>query len=309
MEIQNMSKLVDYVILYTSAETYYYCIEKNLKEIYIPIHILTLIKDKKFNSFKFMYNYSSYCFIQHEKIDKYINFCKIFLKSNNKNINEFINFSENFTDIDFDSYYEKQLSKYNYVLIALNNIVNESNEKLEGNVFYDHNSYKDYKISSSFKNKRYNLFYYSRQAYNILEIGFNAGHSVFLYLISNPTSKIQLFDLGDHSYSRKCFEYLNTEFPGRISIIWGDSTKTVEAFKTDIIYDFIHIDGGHTRFVAETDFYNCKRFADNNSLVLIDDTNYEPLFSLFTDITKYKIAEKLKLKFETYTHMLVKYNF
>ena len=309
IEIQNMSKIVDYVILYTGAETYYYCIEKNLKEVYISIHVLNLIKDKKFNSFKFLNNYSSYYLIKHENIDRYINFCKIFLKSNNKDINEFINFSENFTDIDFDSFYQAQLLKYNYVLTGLNNIVNESGEKLEGNVFYDHNSYKEYKISSSFKNKRYNLFYYSRQAYNILEIGFNAGHSVLLYLISNTMSKIQLFDLGDHSYSRKCFEYLDKEFPGRISIIWGDSTKTLETFKTDIIYDFIHIDGGHTRFVAETDFYNCKRFADNNSLVLTDDTNYEPLFSLFTDITKYKIAEKLKVEFNTYLQMLLKYNF
>ena len=34
-----------------------------------------------------------------------------------------------------------------------------------------------------------------------MEIGFNAGHSSFLYLISNPNSKITVFDLCEHKYT------------------------------------------------------------------------------------------------------------
>jgi hypothetical protein len=106
-----------------------------------------------------------------------------------------------------------------------------------------------------------------------MEIGFNAGHSTLLFLISNPCSKIQLFDLGEHSYSRPCFDLLNREFPNRLNIVWGDSTQTLKQFATCVKYDFIHIDGGHSLNVAESDFYACKRFADEDTTVIIDDYN------------------------------------
>ena len=105
-----------------------------------------------------------------------------------------------------------------------------------------------------------------------------------------------------------CFNYLNSEFPGRLNIVWGDSTKTVESFRTHIKYDFIHIDGGHTRYIAETDFYNCKELSDDDSLLMIDDTQSEPLLSLFNDIVNYNIASKETLEYQTDNHMLLKIN-
>ena len=306
-DIERFSKLVDYVILYTESICNYYCNEKNLKEAYISLHILNLFRNAKFKFFKFFYNECNLNLVDYKNINKYINHCKRFLKPSIKDTKEFINFCENYYIVDIITLYNSQLSKYQYVLENLNNIVTESGEKLEGNIFYEHDTYGTYNQVLDFENKRYNLFYYARQAYNIVEIGFNGGHSTLLYLIANQSSKIQLFDLGEHSYSKKCFEYLNKEFPNRLSIIWGDSTKTVEEFKTNIKYDFIHIDGGHTKFIAESDFYNCKQLADEDSLILIDDTQCEPLLSIFDDIVKCKIAEKIDLEYDTDNHMLIKY--
>jgi mannosyltransferase OCH1-like enzyme len=304
--IHKYSILADYVILYITPDCYYYCFEKNLKYIYMSLHITELLKNKIFNSFKHFKHNISTSMISRKNINKYINNCRRFLKTYTQDDKEFTEFNENLCIVDIPLLYNLQITNYNHVLSNLNNIIKQSGEKLEGNIFYEHDSFGEYTICSDFESKRYNLFYYGRHAYNILEIGFNGGHSTFLYLIANPHSKIQLFDLGEHSYSRMCFNYLNETFPDRLSIIWGDSTKTVESFRTHIKYDFIHIDGGHTRYIAETDFYNCKELADEDSLIMIDDTQSEPLLSLFDDIVNYGDVSKEKLEYDTDNHMLLK---
>ena len=78
--------------------------------------------------------------------------------------------------------------------------------------------------------KQLNLYSLGRTAKNILEIGFNTGHSALLFLISNPESKLTCFDIVSHKYTMPCFEYLNSLFPGRINLIAGDSTITVPEF-------------------------------------------------------------------------------
>ena len=41
-------------------------------------------------------------------------------------------------------------------------------------------------------------------------------------------------------------------------------------------------------------FYNCKELSDNDTLVLIDDTQSEPLLSLFEDFIFNKLNEHIK---------------
>jgi mannosyltransferase OCH1-like enzyme len=308
-EIQKYSKIVDYIILYTGPDCYYYCFEKNIPYIYISLHISKLIENKNFKFFKFLKNNVSLNLIEKKYIKKYLNNSKKFLKTFTKNDEEFIKLNECLCLFETTKLYKEQIKKFNKILMNLNNIITESGESLEGNVFYEHGNLNNYNEFLEFENKRYNLFYYGRQSYNILEIGFNGGHSTLLYLISNPYSKIQLFDIGEHKYSKSCFEYLNKEFPNRLNIIWGDSTKTLEDFKTHIKYDFIHIDGGHTRYIAETDFYNCKELSDNDTLVLIDDTQSEPLLSLFEDFIFNKFVKNEKLEYYTQNHLLLKFIF
>ena len=308
-ELDIISKKADYVVLFNGPSCYYYCIDKNLSELYISFIISKFIKNKSFDSFKFLHaNDSTYDkLIKHEHIYKYYTISNRFIKPVTSDVAEFHNLTANFVECDIIRLYYEKLSQYNDILTELNDIIYKSGEKLEGNIFYKHDSIGTYEISEEFKNKRYNMFYYSKYVYNILEIGFNGGHSTFLYLISNPHSKIQLFDLGEHLYSRKCFEFLDAKFPDRLSIVWGDSTKTVQDFKTNITYDLIHIDGGHTRYIAETDFYNCRQFADVNTQLIIDDTQCEPLSSLCNDFMKNNMITIQPLKYDTDCHLLTNY--
>jgi hypothetical protein len=152
-------------------------------------------------------------------------------------------------------------------------IVEASGEACEGNVFwfqYNHNE------TEVFLNKRINLFNYSQKARSIMEIGFNAGHSSLLYLVSNPTSTLQIFDLGEHKYTRPCFEYLSSQFPNRMKIEFGDSRQTVPAYiakNTGRVFDMIHVDGGHTEPIVRADILNTLQLCDYNTVVISDDDN------------------------------------
>jgi hypothetical protein len=152
-------------------------------------------------------------------------------------------------------------------------IVEASGEACEGNVFwfqYNHNE------TEVFLNKRINLFNYSQKARSIMEIGFNAGHSSLLYLVSNPTSTLQIFDLGEHKYTRPCFEYLSSQFPNRMKVEFGDSRQTVPAYiakNTGRVFDMIHVDGGHTEPIVRADILNTLQLCDYNTVVISDDDN------------------------------------
>lgn len=205
--------------------------------------------------------------------------------------------------------YEEVLRKYSNVLNGLDSTIKQTREHLEGNLFYqDHDFWEQFVMTPLFANSRYNLFNYAKSAQNILEIGFNGGHSCFLYLISNPTSKVQLFDLGNHSYARPCYEYLSSVFPNRLSMIWGDSTSSVSSFNTWVKYDLIHIDGGHARNVAESDLNNCKRFSSSETVVVLDDYSVEPLTSIFNENLQKGVISKRDTVFNSEHQLVVRYN-
>lgn len=106
----------------------------------------------------------------------------------------------------------------------------------------------------------------------ILEIGFNAGHSSEFFL-QNSDATIVSFDLGEHDYTRECKKYIDLQYPGRHTLILGDSTKTVKTFADihPLKFDYIFIDGGHHYNVALSDVIQCQRLAHPESIVLIDD--------------------------------------
>jgi predicted O-methyltransferase YrrM len=214
-------------------------------------------------------------------------------------------FGKNFIDVNIEEEFNQKIVKYSDVLNDLNNAVIECNEKLEGNVFYENDSYGVFNVLEIFKNKRLNLYQLAKTSSNILEIGFNAGHSTLIYLIANDTSTIQLFDLNDHKYTEKCFDILNNHFPGRLSIVYGDSTKTVKTFKNSCLFDMIHIDGGHTRTIAEKDFFNCKRLS--SGVVIVDDANADPTKSLVEMWLRYSHVHMVKQPYNSEYHFIGKY--
>jgi hypothetical protein len=129
----------------------------------------------------------------------------------------------------------------------------------------------------AFEHKRHNLFKLAKTAKNIIEIGFNAGHSTAIMLLANPDSKITIFDLGEHPYTRPALEYLKRVFPGRIiGAYFGDSTQTLTQFvnQTSQKFDLLHIDGGHERHILQSDFDNCEKIADKDHYVVVDDDDW-----------------------------------
>ena len=156
-------------------------------------------------------------------------------------------------------------------------IVDATGEPCEGNVFWLHFD-PEHQEMSKFLNKRLNLFNYSQKAQSIMEIGFNAGHSSLLFMLSNPTSTLQLFDLGVHSYTRPCFEYLSSQFPNRMKIEYGDSCQTVPTYiseHTGKVFDMIHIDGGHDEHVVQSDILNSLQLCNDKTVIISDDDELE----------------------------------
>lgn len=109
---------------------------------------------------------------------------------------------------------------------------------------------------------------------NVLEIGFNAGHSADIFLSSNKNINLVSFDIGTHNYVKSGKQFIDTNYPGRHTLIIGNSLNTVPNYfkKENTKFDIIFIDGGHDYNISRGDLLNCKAGAHDKTLVILDDT-------------------------------------
>jgi predicted O-methyltransferase YrrM len=115
----------------------------------------------------------------------------------------------------------------------------------------------------------------SKPNIEIMEIGFNAGHSADCFLKNNSQLLLTSFDLGAHPYVRSAKEYIDASYPGRHTLILGNSTVTVPKYiqeNKDKKFDVIFIDGGHDYPIANADVKNCMNLAHKDTIVIVDDT-------------------------------------
>jgi predicted O-methyltransferase YrrM len=106
------------------------------------------------------------------------------------------------------------------------------------------------------------------------ETGFNMGHSALTFLNNTNESKVWSFDCNRHEYTMIGKEFIDNEYPDRLHLICGDSTKTLPTFaenNTDFKFDLIFIDGGHSYKVAKSDMMNMKKLAHEGTILVIDD--------------------------------------
>lgn len=106
------------------------------------------------------------------------------------------------------------------------------------------------------------------------EIGFNAGFSTQTFLSTSPDTRVVSFDLVEHGYTKVAKKIVDQKFPGRHTLVAGDSTKTVPQYAAenpDVRFDLVFIDGGHDYAVAKADVANMRPLCTPETAVIIDD--------------------------------------
>ena len=111
---------------------------------------------------------------------------------------------------------------------------------------------------------------------NIVEIGFNTGVSSAYFLSARDDINVISVDIGLHSYVNNCKKLIDEQFPGRHTLVIGDSKKIIpELNKSEprIKPDLIFIDGDHGEPTPLIDARNCLALADKETVLVMDDTN------------------------------------
>ena len=176
--------------------------------------------------------------------------------------------------IDFYNSLESQIQEK---VAKLDILVEESKDQLEGNCFYHgHARLTDWRFF--YKRVNYTSVIRDFDVKRMLEIGFNAGHSSVIFLAAMPRDGEYIsLDLGEHPYSRPCFDYLQTQYPQIKEYIMGDSRKMLpELLNTRPNYvesfDCVHVDGGHSLDVVLSDIQYAHFLLKSKGILILDDT-------------------------------------
>ncbi len=160
-------------------------------------------------------------------------------------------------------------------LFRLNRVIAESGVPLEGNLFYDHRdpSFVDRPPDPRLRSKRDRFRSVAVSHTRLLEIGVNGGHSAYAALTANPELTYFGVDICAHSYVRPAIEWLQAEFPDRVSFESGNSLKTLPALRRQgYLYDAFHVDGAKSNYLA--DILHCRQMMTGTvAIVIVDDTN------------------------------------
>ncbi|HUD10915.1 MAG TPA: class I SAM-dependent methyltransferase [Candidatus Saccharimonadia bacterium] len=113
---------------------------------------------------------------------------------------------------------------------------------------------------------------------NICEIGFNAGLSASAFLSARENIRVVSFDIFDHDYAADAQKLVEATYPGRHTMVKGDSKVTVPVYQGgQMPFDFVFVDGGHDLATAKADLINAARLSSVSTSVMIDDlTPWEP---------------------------------
>jgi len=150
-------------------------------------------------------------------------------------------------------------------------IIQSKSDFLDGSLFYvDLHGALGGTPEYSLRVKRRNLMELATKARNVLEIGFNGGHSALLILLANPQIKISIVDLFTSPYAEACFDYLNRCFPGRLVSLKGDSRDVLPRLSGQK-FDLVHVDGGKELTLKE-DLCNVAALVEDDHALVIDDT-------------------------------------
>ncbi|MFI5510917.1 class I SAM-dependent methyltransferase [Mycobacterium sp. NPDC051804] len=110
-------------------------------------------------------------------------------------------------------------------------------------------------------------------AQRVGEIGFNAGYSA-VAMLNNPGVEVVSFDLCRHRSARMAKRLIDRKYPGRHSLICGDSRTTVPQYAEqhpDVKFGVVFIDGDHSYAGAKADLANMRLVSTEETIVVFDD--------------------------------------
>jgi predicted O-methyltransferase YrrM len=187
---------------------------------------------------------------------------------------------------------------------ALRGIIQKTGALLEGNCVYYHQSLT---AAPELKNKQTNLFSVGKTVKtNLMEIGFNAGHSALLFLMNVAAgTKMVFFDICEHVYVLPCFEYLRSNFPHiEMDLQVGDSRTSVQRWMRDnpnTKFDVVHVDGGHDHDVVQSDTTSAAALCREGGIIIMDDTNNHVINRFADELVKQNLAKEI-LMLPTYLY-------
>ena len=175
---------------------------------------------------------------------------------------------------------------------AIQKIVDDSGEHFENNLF-------PASPNTSTTNRQLNLFSLAKIGNRVLDVGFDAGQTTLLFLISNPIIRMHCFDNCKNKYTQKCYEYLSKHFSDRLILHKGNPVDTISTFSqtyANITFDVLNINGDHTDFrLANLNFFTCKDVAHSGSIIIWENIHLEHISSLWTGYIRDKFVEEFRL--------------
>lgn len=107
----------------------------------------------------------------------------------------------------------------------------------------------------------------------ICEIGFAGGHSAVTLLLASGAPEYIGFDIWDRAdYENAAWDHVTNLFPNvKFTLVKGDSTITVPAFKDKYMCDILHVDGAHHAHYPQADLTNMQQLASPENLLFADD--------------------------------------
>ena len=160
-----------------------------------------------------------------------------------------------------------------------------------GNLFYLHAT--EYPVDADpideYREKR--AFYAAALSgrRSLLEVGFNAGHSALLALMSQPDLMYTGVDICQTTYTIPCAKYMAQAFKDRFTMFKGDSREILPRLAThhtDRSFDVFHIDGDHDESPVRTDISNVLRISPLNGLVILDDIDFPGVAKAYKEFVK-----------------------
>ncbi len=216
-----------------------------------------------------------------------------------------VNMSNFINNLKEDKINEAIQSSKHFIDCHLMPIIKNTNELLEGNIFMFHNTYN---YTDLFVNKTKNIsnVVLNKNVKNVMEIGFNAGFSTLLMLFTNPNIHVHCFDLGEHKYTLPCFNKIKEYFGNRLEITIGNSVETLMNINC-VPFDVIHIDGGHSTEVANSDIVNSLRLSKKGTILIMDDYDFPNLHELWDSYVVKHNLQNLQISHFNSPHHDIKY--